>query len=257
MDSEPVQVAASTNIGVVASRIEEHCDNVEQIAAAIANGPDSQPLPAGLDSPQDILHTVTSTFVNLRVLNRQLHEDRATLNASVGDLKRKTDALALELENKQREVQYIQKEIDTTQRQETIYQTIDLISEQEFFETAPDEYKQDIDTPHKLMLSRLRYEIKQRDLQIEANKEAKATRDKLRQVKRRRIEKLEKIDGHLQSYIKTMMLLGRSLGVTSDYSKEAEDGAKRAAEDAEEPEQPKRVREIRDDSISRVGSPRV
>ncbi|KAJ2335517.1 hypothetical protein GGI00_001316 [Coemansia sp. RSA 2681] len=198
MDSEPVQVAASTNIGVVASRIEAHCDNVEQIAAAIANGLDSQPLPAGLDSPQDILHTVTSTFVNLRVLNRQLHEDRATLNASVGDLKRKTDALALELENKQREVQ-----------------------------------------------------------QIEANKEAKAVRDKLRQVKRRRIEKLEKIDGHLQSYTKTMMLLGRSLGVTSDYSKEAEDGAKRAAEDAEEPEQTKRVREIRDDSTSRVGSPRV
>ncbi|KAJ2747031.1 hypothetical protein GGI20_000835 [Coemansia sp. BCRC 34301] len=256
MDSEPPQVTVSANISALAARIETHCDNVERIAATIVNGPGSQPLPAGLGSPQDILHTVTSTFVNMRVLNRQLHEDRATLNASVGDLKRKTDALALELENKQREVQYIQKEIDTTRRQETIYQTIDLISEQEFLETAPDEYKQDIDTPHKLMLSRLRYEIKQRDLQIEANKEAKVVRDKLRQVKRKRIEKLEKIDGHLQSYIKTMTLLGRSLGVASE-SRDADEGAKNATEDAEEPKEPKRVREIREDSSSRVGSPRV
>ncbi|KAJ2890547.1 THO complex subunit 5 [Coemansia aciculifera] len=257
MDSETFKVAASTNISAVVSRIEAHCSNIEQIAAAIVNGPDRQPLPAGLDSPQDILHTVTSTFVNLRVLNRQLHEDRAVLNASVGDLKLKTDALALELENKQREVMYIQKEIDTTQRQETIYQKIDLISEQEFLETAPDEYKQDIDTPHKLMLSRLRYEIKQRDLQNEANKVAKATRDKLRQAKRKRIEKLEKFDGQLQSHIKDMTLSGRLLGITSDNLKESGESAKNASEDAEEPKESKRIREIRDDGTSRVGSPRV
>ncbi|KAJ2863430.1 hypothetical protein GGH94_003600 [Coemansia aciculifera] len=257
MDCEVPANTTSTNISAIASQIEALCDNVERIAAAIVNGTNNQPLPSGLDSPQDILHTVASTFVDLRVLNRQLHEDKATLNASVGDLKRKTDDLALELENKQREVLYIQKEIDTTQRQETIYQTIDLIPEQEFLETAPDDFKQDITTPHKLMLSRLRYEIKQRDLQIEANKQAKATRDKLRQAKRKRIEKLEKIDGHLQGYIKTMTLLGRSFGIASDHSKDSEEGTKGTAEDGEEPKEPKRVRVIRGESSSRMGSPRI
>ncbi|KAJ2809886.1 THO complex subunit 5 [Coemansia furcata] len=257
MDCEAPEITASTNISAVALRIEELCDNVERIAATIANSPNSQPLPAGLDSPQAILHAVTSTLVYLRVLNRQLHEDKATLNASVGDLKRKTDDLALELENKQREVLYIQKEIDTTQRQETIYQTIDLIPEQEFLETAPDEFKQDISSPHKLMLSRLRYEIKQRDMQAEANKEARATRDKLRQVKRKRIEKLEKIDGHLQGYIKTITLLGRSLGIAGDHSKDAEEDAKDTAEDGEEAKESKRVRVIRGEGSSRIGSPRA
>ncbi|KAJ2046493.1 THO complex subunit 5 [Coemansia sp. S16] len=257
MDCEVPVNTTSTNISAIASQIEALCDNVERIAAAIVNNTSNQPLPEGLDSPQDILHTVASTFVDLRVLNRQLHEDKATLNTSVGDLKRKTDDLALELENKQREVLYIQKEIDTTQRQETIYQSIDLIPEQEFLETAPDSFKQDITTPHKLMLSRLRYEVKQRDMQIEANKEARATRDKLRLAKRKRIEKLEKIDGHLQGYIKTMTLLGRSFGVTNEHSKDSEEGAKGTTEDGEEPKEPKRVRVIRGESSSRMGSPRI
>ncbi|KAJ2335950.1 THO complex subunit 5 [Coemansia sp. RSA 2671] len=253
-DTPENTTTASSNISAVASQIEALCNNVERIAATIASG---QSLPAGLDTTQDVLHTVTSTFVDLRVLNRQLHEDKATLSASVDELKLKTDGLALELESKQREVAYIRKEIDTTQRQETIYQTIDLIPEQEFLETAPDEFKDDIDTPHKLMLSRLRYEIKQRDIQMEANKEAKAVRDKLRQIKRKRIEKLEKIDGHLQGYIKTMTLLGRSFGITSDHSKDAEEGAKDAADDGEEPKEHKRVRAVREEGSSRIGSPRV
>ncbi|KAJ2740565.1 hypothetical protein GGI19_007097, partial [Coemansia pectinata] len=68
---------------------------------------------------------------------------------------------------------------------------------------------------------------------------------------------LEKIDGHLQGYIKTMTLLGRSFGITSDHSKDSEEGTKGTAEDGEEPKEPKRVRVIRGESSSRMGSPRI
>ncbi|KAJ1997887.1 THO complex subunit 5 [Coemansia thaxteri] len=257
MDSDPSEASANTQIGAISSEIEARCDIVERIAVAIASDAEKQQLPAGFDSQQDVLHAVTSTFVSLRMLNRQLHENRAALNASVAELKQKTDSLALELENKQSEVQYIQKEIDTTRRQETIYQTIDLISEQEFLEAAPEEFKADIDTPHKLMLNRLRYEVKQRDMQIEVNAEARARRDELRQAKRKRIEKLEKMDGHLQSYIKTIAVLGRSLGITGESAKEVEEGSNDASEDVDMSKESKRVREIRGETGSRMGSPRA
>ncbi|KAI8320464.1 hypothetical protein GQ54DRAFT_212914 [Martensiomyces pterosporus] len=238
-----------------AAQIDALCNRIEGMADFIVKKSNSQPLDA--ETYQRLLHTGTSTFVRLRLLNRKLHEDKVELNSSVGELKRKTDSLALELENEKREIAYIQHEIDSTQRLETIYQTIDIIPEEEFRASAPEEFLKDIDTPHKLMLSRLRYEIKQREMLAEDKAAAKAKRDELRLAKRRRVERLEKIDSHLKSYVKSITLLGRSLGIDSNGTKESSDNTKASPEDTEEPSGSKRSREMRGGSSSRMGTPRV
>ncbi|KAJ2331908.1 hypothetical protein GGH92_009086 [Coemansia sp. RSA 2673] len=65
------------------------------------------------------------------------------------------------------------------------------------------------------------------------------------------------MDGHLQSYIKTIAVLGRSLGITGESAKEVEEGSNDASEDVDMSKESKRVREIRGETGSRMGSPRA
>ncbi|KAJ2450110.1 hypothetical protein EV183_004497 [Coemansia sp. RSA 2336] len=245
MDTEP----AATPIDKTAAEISSLCDRIEQIATAAATAQSDELQASGGIQQQQLILEVTSIFARLRILHRQLNQDKVELAASVDKLKRDTDGLALQLENRQREVQYIQSEINSTKTLETIYQDIDLVPEAEFLETAPHEFQADIDTPHKLMLARLRYEIHQRNLLMGQAAKARARRDELRAAKRKRIERLEKIDGHLNGYIKSVKLLGRSLSAGRLLEETA------AAAAAEEQKESKQHRPSRGNS--RVGTPRV
>ncbi|KAJ1662804.1 hypothetical protein IW140_001974 [Coemansia sp. RSA 1813] len=257
----------SASINDSASQISSLCDKIESIASYIVNIKSEQQqtdnqgsTTSDPETQQKLLETVTSTFSRLRRLNRQLHEDKAALNAHVVSLKRKTDDLGLDLENRKREIAYIQRDISSTKGMETIYQTIDIIPEEDFLENAPEEFKVDIDTHHKLMLSRLRYEIKQREFLMASKAEAKETRDSLRKIKRQRVEKLEKTDSSLQGYIKSMALLGKSFGVASDEDKKEEaagDASKATARDSDRPKESAKFHESRDGRSSRMGTPRM
>ncbi|KAJ2551287.1 THO complex subunit 5 [Coemansia sp. RSA 1933] len=258
------EVSASINDSV--SQISTLCDKIESIASYVVSIKREQQqkeqegrASGDPETQQKLLETVTSTFGRLRQLHRHLHEDKVALNAHVASLKRKTDGLGLDLENRKREMAYIQRDIELTKGMETIYQAIDIIPEEEFLHSAPEEFKVDIDTHHKLMLSRLRYEIKQREALMESKAAAKETRDGLRKIKRQRIEKLEKTDSNLQGYIKSMALLGKSFGVNSDEDKKesADDASKAAARDSDGPKELKKFRDPRGESSSRVGTPRM
>ncbi|KAJ2499351.1 hypothetical protein GGH96_003577 [Coemansia sp. RSA 1972] len=248
---------APTSIDKAASEISMLCNRIEEIATAIATAQREQ-LQASSDAQQQLIGEVTGIFVRLRLLHRQLNEDKVDLTASVDKLKRDTDSLALELENKQREVRYIQGEIESTTTLETIYQDIELISIDEFMQSAPDEFKSDIGTPHKLMLARLRYEVKQRDMLMEVKATAKARRDELRLAKRKRIERLEKIDGHLQGFIKSVKLLDRSLTANGSGAQDETmgDESKPGHDGVDERKDAKPSRSSRGNS-SRVGTPRA
>ncbi|KAJ2077934.1 THO complex subunit 5 [Coemansia sp. RSA 988] len=254
-----VAVAPETpaSLDKIAGEISTLCDRVEEIATAgvVAQ---KEGLVTNSGTEQRLANEVTGIFVRLRQLHRQLSEDKVAMVATVDELKRGTDDLALELENKGREAAYIQREIASTETLETIYQSIDLIPEEEFLTTAPESCREDVDTPHKLMLARLRYEVMQRDILMEEKARAKAKRDELRLAKRKRIERLEKIDGHLQGYIKSVSLLGRSLTVGSQTSSQEPlgDDSNIVTDDIEERKSPKTPRQSREDT-PRVGTPRV
>ncbi|KAJ2807754.1 THO complex subunit 5 [Coemansia guatemalensis] len=257
IDIAPVP-EAPTSLDRVAAEISTLCDRVEEIAAAGVRA-QNEGLVTNSGAEQRLATEVTGLFVRLRQLHRQLSEDKVAMVAAVDELKRGTDGLALELENKSREAAYIQREIASTETLETIYQSIDLIPEEEFLATAPESCREDVDTPHKLMLARLRYEVMQRDMLMEEKARVRSKRDELRIAKRKRIERLEKIDGHLQGYIKSVTLLGRSLtagGLTSSSQEPLGDDSNIAGDDIEERKSPKTPRQSRGDT-PRVGTPRV
>ncbi|KAJ2158023.1 hypothetical protein GGF46_004075 [Coemansia sp. RSA 552] len=185
-----------------ASEIGALCDRVEAIAR--------DPAAAG----DGVASEVTGTFARLRMLHRRLGEGRAALGASVEEQRRGTEQCARDLEAAQAEAAYIRREIASTETLETIYQDIDLEPEAAFRADAPEELlKGADDSPHALMLARLRFEVHQRDMLAAARDKARARRDELRLAKRRRSERLEKTDTLLHSYIKSAALVGRSLGV--------------------------------------------
>ncbi|KAJ2654857.1 hypothetical protein IWW48_005861 [Coemansia sp. RSA 1200] len=248
------------SISASAKQINTLCDKIEDIASYVVSIKNDQSQEHGSsDTCQNLLETVTSTFVHLRQLNRKLHEDKVALNTQVVSLKRKTDDLGLYVENRKCEMAYIQRDIDSTKKMETIYQTIDIIPEDEFRANAPEEFKTGNDTHHKLMIGRLRYEIRQREVLMESKARAKEIRDSLRLVKRQRIEKLEKIDNRLQNYIKSLSQLGRSFGVVSDDEKNlsSSDTSGTAVEGPDRPKETKKFRDSRDVGSSRVGTPQM
>lgn len=246
--------AASTyiqNFQDITSQINALCDKVEKIANAVSSSTTTTDIDD--EQKQQLMFTVTSTFAHMRILNRQLHMGKLSLTSNVNQLKRKIDQLQLSLDNKRHEIAYVHREIDLTQRLETIYQTIDLIPEQEFMEVAPLEFKKDIDTPHKLMLSRLRFEIRQRETLVDDFANLREQRDELRRQKRKRIDKLEKLDSQLQAYVKTMALLGRSLGVSSLDNSDAKKDAVAVINENESESESKRARR----ETSQAPTPRV
>ncbi|KAJ2375599.1 THO complex subunit 5, partial [Coemansia sp. RSA 2607] len=155
-------VSTVTPMDATASQIRALCDEIESVAGRLSTTgdacPDNSP-----EAQEQLVRNAASIFVRLRLLNRKLHEDKAALTLSVNDMKQRTDDLALALENKKREILYLEKEIESTEKLETIYQHIEIIPMDEFQASAPEEYRQDSDSPHDVMLNRLRYEIDQRD----------------------------------------------------------------------------------------------
>ncbi|KAJ2707768.1 hypothetical protein FB645_000542 [Coemansia sp. IMI 203386] len=262
-DNNVVSVSNITDTPV--SQINALCDEIEKAANYIAQSRQNDQTVLS-ESREDLLHNATNMFVRLRLLNRRLHEDKASLSQAVSDMKQKADDLALKLENKRREISYVQKEIESTEKLETIYQNIEIIPLQQFMETAPDEYKQNLDNQHELMLNRLRYEIRQREMLMEEKARVKSQRDELRQAKRQRVEKLENIDNHIQNYTKSLKALDRAIDAADgsvddedrDNQRERKGGSKPQNDDQEEQAvESKRVRELRGESSSRVGTPRV
>ncbi|PIA18177.1 hypothetical protein COEREDRAFT_80092 [Coemansia reversa NRRL 1564] len=248
---------APASLDRLAAEISTLCGRVEEIAAAGVLA-QNDGLVTSSGAEQLLANEITALFVRLRQLYRQLSEDKVAVVAAVDELKRGTDDLALELENKDREAAYIQREIASTETLETIYQSIDLIPEEEFLATAPESCRGDVDTPHKLMLARLRYEVMQRDMLMEDKARLKSKRDELRQAKRKRIERLEKIDGHLKGYIKSVSLLGRSLTAGDQASSQEPlgDDSNIAGDDIEERNSPNMPCQTRGDT-PRAGTPRV
>ncbi|KAJ1723313.1 THO complex subunit 5 [Coemansia erecta] len=224
-------VSTVTPMDATASQIRALCDEIESVAGRLSTAGDARPN-NNSETQEQLVRNAASIFVRLRMLNRKLHEDKAALTLSVNDMKQQTDDLALALENKRREISYLQKEIESTEKLETIYQHIEIVPLEEFQASAPEEYKQDTDSPHDVMLNRLRFEIDQRDMLMEERAQAKAKRDELRQAKRRRIDKLEKIDSQLQKYIKLMVPLTRSIGAIDNkpYEQDGNDAADKDTE---------------------------
>ncbi|KAF3850890.1 hypothetical protein F7725_012662 [Dissostichus mawsoni] len=121
-------------------------------------------------------------FMNLKKLNRLAHMRLKRGRDQTHDAKQKVDVLHLQLQNLLYEVMHLQKEISKCLEFKSKHEEIDLVSESEFYQEAPDEISRPHLTkndPHQLTLARLDWELEQRKRLAEKYKECQSTKEKI------------------------------------------------------------------------------
>ncbi|KAK5910149.1 hypothetical protein CesoFtcFv8_004011 [Champsocephalus esox] len=136
-------------------------------------------------------------FMNLKKLNRLAHMRLKRGRDQTHDAKQKVDVLHLQLQNLLYEVMHLQKEISKCLEFKSKHEEIDLVSESEFYQEAPDEISRPHLTkndPHQLTLARLDWELEQRKRLAEKYKECQSTKEKIQksiEVKKEHLTSLQ------------------------------------------------------------------
>ncbi|CAL8327231.1 unnamed protein product [Arctogadus glacialis] len=121
-------------------------------------------------------------FMNLKKLNRLAHIRLKKGRDQTHDAKQKVDVLHLQLQNLLYEVMHLQKEISKCLEFKSKHEEIDLVSETEFYQEAPEEISRPLLTkedPHQLTLARLDWELEQRKRLAEKYSESQTTKEKI------------------------------------------------------------------------------
>ncbi|XP_072244125.1 THO complex subunit 5 homolog [Leuresthes tenuis] len=136
-------------------------------------------------------------FMNLKRLNRLAHMQLKKGRDETHEAKQKVDVLHLQLQNLLYEVMHLQKEISKCLEFKSKHEEIDLVSEEEFYQEAPQEISRPNLTkndPHQLTLARLDWELEQRKRLAEKYKESQATKEKIQksiEVKKEHLRSLQ------------------------------------------------------------------
>jgi len=121
-------------------------------------------------------------FLTLKKLNRLDKLRTKHCRDSTIEAKAKVDSLGLQLQNLRYEVLHLQKEVNKCTNYKSLDQTIDLVSEQEFYEKAPEEVsniEKTLNDEHLKRLARLEYEKLQREEQSQELKTVENERNAL------------------------------------------------------------------------------
>uniref|UniRef100_A0A4W6G9E1 THO complex 5 n=1 Tax=Lates calcarifer TaxID=8187 RepID=A0A4W6G9E1_LATCA len=136
-------------------------------------------------------------FMNLKKLNRLAHMRLKRGRDQTHEAKQRVDVLHLQLQNLLYEVMHLQKEISKCLEFKSKHEEIDLVSEEEFNQEAPQEISRPHLTkndPHQLTLARLDWELEQRKRLAEKYKESQATKEKIQksiEVKKEHLRSLQ------------------------------------------------------------------
>ncbi|XP_061841797.1 THO complex subunit 5 homolog [Nerophis lumbriciformis] len=136
-------------------------------------------------------------FLTLKKLNRLAHMRLKKGRDQTHEAKQKVDVLHLQLQNLLYEVMHLQKEISKCLEFKSKHEEIDLVTEEEFYQDAPQEISRPQLTkndPHQLTLARLDWELEQRKRLAEQYKESQATKEKIQksiEVKKEHLRSLQ------------------------------------------------------------------
>ncbi|KAH9616198.1 hypothetical protein KSS87_009911 [Heliosperma pusillum] len=154
-------------------------------------------------------------FVSLRQANRMILIEEDRVKAETDRAKAPVDSTTLQFHNLMYEKSHYLKAIKACTDFKSKYPDIQLVSEEEFFREAPEEFKGTATSSdsHNLMLKRLNYELFQR-------KELCKLREKLEQQKKSLLETiasrkkfLSSLPSHLKSLKKASLPAQNQLGV--------------------------------------------
>ena len=132
--------------------------------------------------------------------NRQSFAHSRSLKKELSDRKSVLDSSNLALQNLLYERFHLEKEIASNDAFESIYQTIDLISEQEFIKQAPSELTA-TEEPHARMLNRLGYELNERKRLAQWVTGLQEKKQKLEKINKQKSLEISKLDTEVETLI--------------------------------------------------------
>lgn len=143
-------------------------------------------------------------FITLKKLNRLAHMRLKKGRDQTHEAKQRVDVLHLQLQNLLYEVMHLQKEIGKCLEFKSQHEEIELVSEEEFFQDAPEEISRPHvtrDDNHQLTLARLDWELEQRKRLAEQYKTSLASKEKIQKA----IEQKKEYLGSLQPGLQNIM----------------------------------------------------
>lgn len=152
---------------------------------------------------REIVTDSSVLFIDLRRENREIFQEEDKIKLATEAAKAPIDHTTLQLHNLLYEKNHYVKAIKTCKDFRSKYPDIDLVSEEAFFQDAPQELQSDPalrDDPHKLMIQRLKFELHQRK-ELLKQREIVVARKKVLQES---IASRRKFLGGLSSHLKTL-----------------------------------------------------
>lgn len=162
-------------------------------------------------------------FVTLKKLNRleklRLKSIRDATNAS----KQSVDSFNLQLQNLLYEVLHLRKEVDKCINFKSADESLNLVSEQEFYKEAPEDISRPKVTgedPHALRLARLQWELQQRKELGESAVSREAERDKVETGVRQREARGRELQPQLAAILEASLPVQQFLGMELTRSRQ-------------------------------------
>ncbi|EPQ26921.1 uncharacterized protein PFL1_05556 [Pseudozyma flocculosa PF-1] len=164
-----------------------------------------------------ILETATPLLAQLKSTNRSIYTTLNERKAKVNDARSKVDVERLKLQNYEYEKTMLKIEVWACRMFQSIYQDVDLHSEEEFLQIAPEDLKTDEirNDPHLFMLSRLKFELTERK-RLEAEKQSLQSQKSavIRESKEKKI-KLEEAEKELKELLAAAKAVGSKFDNTT------------------------------------------
>lgn len=165
---------------------------------------------------KELITNMSLLFIALRQVNRTILLEEDRVKAETESAKAPVDFTTLQLQNLMYEKNHYMKAIKACKDFKSKYPDIDLVPEEDFFATAPEDIKGKAlanDSAHDLMLKRLTFELFQR-------KELCKQHEKLEQQKRSLLETIanrkkfiSSLPSHLKSLKKASLPVQQQLGI--------------------------------------------
>ncbi|KAH7655597.1 THO complex subunit 5 protein [Dioscorea alata] len=165
---------------------------------------------------RDLVTQMSLLFITLRQVNRTILLEEDRIKSETDRAKAPVDFTTLQLHNLMYEKNHYLKAIKACKDFRSKHQDIELVPEEEFFRSAPEDIKGKVlasDGAHDLMLKRLNFELFQR-------KELCKLREKLEQQKKSLVDTinsrkkfLSSLPSHLKSLKKASLPVQQQLGI--------------------------------------------
>ncbi|XP_042487100.1 THO complex subunit 5B [Macadamia integrifolia] len=165
---------------------------------------------------RELVTQMSLHFVNLRQINRSILLEEDHVKAETERAKPPVDFTTLQLHNLLYEKNHYLKAIKACKDFKSKHPDIELVPEEDFFSSAPEEIKGTVmsnDSSHNIMLQRLNFELFQRKELCKLNEKLEQHKKSLLETIANRKKFLSSLPSHLKSVKKASLPVQHQLGV--------------------------------------------